>query len=217
MCYSSLILCATPRSGSTFLCDLLTATGVVGKPASYYRREDIGEWAEHLGVPPGKGAAFERAYLEAVRRKGTGDTGVFALRLMWPSLAELSARLALLFPGLASDVARFERAFGPPLYLHLSRRNKVAQAVSRLKAMQTGLWHLAADGSERERTAPPQAPRYDGDRLAAFAAEAEAADTAWTAWFAQQSITPLRIYYEDFSTPKPPGPSRSGPPEWPTP
>jgi LPS sulfotransferase NodH len=196
---ASLILCATPRSGSTLLCDLLAATGLAGRPDSFYRRQDIGYWAARLGVAPGEGAAFERAYLEAVRQHGTGDTGMFALRLMWPSLPELSARLGQLFPGLPDDAARFERAFGPPLYLHLSRRNKVAQAVSRLKAEQTGLWHLAADGSERERTAPPQAPRYDGDRLAAFVAEAEAADTAWAAWFAQQSITPLRLHYEDVS------------------
>lgn len=199
MAHASLILCATPRSGSTLLCDLLAATGLAGRADSFYRRQDIHEWAEQLGVPPGEGAAFERAYLDAVRREGTGDTGVFALRLMWPSLPELSARLAQLFPGLPSDAARFERAFGAPLYLHLSRRDKVAQAVSRLKAEQTGLWHLAADGSERERTAPPQAPRYDGDRLAGFVAEAESDDTAWTAWFAQQSITPLRLHYEDVS------------------
>lgn len=199
MAYASLILCATPRSGSTLLCDLLTATGVAGKPAWYYRREDIGEWAEHLGVPPGEGAAFESAYLQAVRREGAGDTGVFALRLMWPSLPELSARLAQLFPELRSDAARLERAFGAPLYLHLSRRDKVAQAVSRLKAEQTGLWHLAADGSERERMAPPQPPRYDGDRLAIFASEAEAGDAAWAAWFAQQSITPLPLDYEAMS------------------
>lgn len=212
MTYASLILCATPRSGSTLLCDLLAATGLAGRPASFYRREGIDEWAERLGVPPGEGAAFERAYLEAVRRKGTGDTGVFALRLMWSSLPELSARLAQLFPGLSSDAARLERAFGTPLYLHLSRRDKVAQAVSRLKAEQTGLWHLAADGSERERTTPPQAPRYDGDRLAAFAAEAEADDAAWTTWFAQQSIAPLRVHYEDVSAiPGPPWPPSSRP------
>lgn len=200
MAHASLILCATPRSGSTLLCDLLTASGVAGRPASFYRREGIGDWAERLGVPAGEGIAFERAYLEAVRQHGTGDTGMFALRLMWPSLPELSARLAQLIPGLPSDAARFEHAFGTPLYLHLSRRDKVAQAVSRLKAEQTGLWHLTADGSERERTAPPQAPRYDGDRLAAFVAEAEADDAAWTAWFAQQSITPLRVHYESVST-----------------
>lgn len=197
MAYVALILCASPRSGTTLFCDLLKATGVAGRPASYYRAEDISEWAERLGVPPGAGVAFERAYLDAVRQRGTGDTGIFGLRLMWPSLPFLSARLDLVFPGLADDAARFETAFGPPLYMHLSRRNKVAQAVSRLKAHQTGLWHMAADGSERERTAPPQVPVYDGDRLAGYVAEAEEADAGWNIWFERYAISPLRLTYED--------------------
>lgn len=93
-------------------CDLLTATGVAGRPASYYRAEDIAEWAERMGVPFGEGAAFERAYLDAVVKRGTGETGTFALRLMWPSLAELMARLELVFPGLSDDAVRLEAAFG---------------------------------------------------------------------------------------------------------
>lgn len=197
MGYGALILCASPRSGTTLFCDLLTATGVAGRPASYYRVEDIAEWAARMGVAPGEGAAFERAYLDAVVKRGTADTGTFALRLMWPSLAELTARLELVFPGLADDAARLEAAFGAPLYVHLSRRDKVAQAVSRLKAHQTGLWHMGADGTERERTAAHQAPVYDFERIAGFVAEAETADAEWNRWFARHGITPVRVSYED--------------------
>ena len=39
-------------------------------------------------------------------------------------------------------------------YLHLSREDKLAQAVSDLKAEQSGLWHVFTDGSERETTDP---------------------------------------------------------------
>ncbi len=150
-----------------------------------------------MGVPCGEGAAFERAYLDAVVQRGTGETGIFALRLMWPSLADLMARLELVFPGLADDAARLEAAFGAPLYVHLSRRDKVSQAVSRLKAHQTGLWHMGADGTERERTALHQAPVYDFERLAGFVAEAETADAEWNRWFARHGITPVRMSYED--------------------
>ena len=175
----------------------MTATGVAGRPASYYRVEDIAEWAERMGVPLGEGATFERAYLDAVVKRGTAETGTFALRLMWYSMADLMARLELVFPGLADDAARFEAAFGAPLYVHLSRRDKVAQAVSRLKAHQTGLWHMGADGTERERTAPHQAPVYDFERLAGFVAEAETADAEWNRWFVRHGITPVRVSYED--------------------
>src|SRR4051794_11021098 len=30
------LVCATPRSGSTLLCELLTSTGVAGRPAEYF-------------------------------------------------------------------------------------------------------------------------------------------------------------------------------------
>lgn len=124
---------------------------------------------------------------------------MFCLRLMFGSLPFTSTILDRLFPGLTTDRARIERAFGPMLYVHLSREDKVAQAVSRLKAEQSGLWHRHADGSERERTQAPQVPIYDAKQLAAFVAESEADNAAWNAWFGAQQVEPLRFIYEAFS------------------
>ncbi|MDP3897052.1 MAG: Stf0 family sulfotransferase [Mesorhizobium sp.] len=197
--YSAYILCATPRSGSTLLCDMLAATGVAGRPHSFFRQEDIPEWADYWGVPQSDLAddpEFDRAYLAAMLRDGTGDTGVFGLRLMWASVADATRRLDRLHPGLPDAPARFEKAFGPTLYVHLSRRDKVAQAVSRIRAEQSGLWHLGADGTERERTAPPRPAAFDADRIAALVAELQADDAAWNDFFAAHRIEPLRLTYE---------------------
>lgn len=202
MAAGSCIICATPRSGSTLLCDLLAGTGVAGRPASYYRRQSIPHWARRLDVAAAgrtEGPEFDRRYLVAIRRQGTDDTGVFGLRLMWESLAELCARLDALFPGLPDDIARLEAAFGRSVYLHLSRGDKVAQAVSRLKAQQTGLWHVAADGSERERTMPAQAAVYDAGQLAGLVAELTEHDGAWARWFAAHRVEPLQVTYEALS------------------
>src|SRR6478752_853150 len=111
----SYIICATPRSGSTMLCDLLADTGLAGKPASYYRRQSIPRWIDRLGLasPSGPGdIVFERSYLTAVMTAGSGDTGIFGLRLMWESMPELLARLTLVFPQPKSDLGRLEAAFG---------------------------------------------------------------------------------------------------------
>ena len=147
-------------------------------------------------MAPGAGPDFERRYLAAVIEAGTGGTGTFGMRVMWPSLPELTAKLATLYPDQPTDAARMAQAFGTPLYVHLVREDLVAQAVSRLKAEQSGLWHRHADGSERERVKPHEAPRYDADRLAAFVAESEAHNRAWDDWFASQGIAPLRLTYE---------------------
>jgi LPS sulfotransferase NodH len=168
MRFSSYILCATPRSGSTLLCDLLASTGVAGKPHSYYRNEDASDWAESWDVPRPcrlEDAAFEKAYLAAMIREGTAETGVFGLRLMWSSVADASRRLDAIAGSHADVASRFDRAFGPTLYIHLSRQDKLAQAISLIRAEQSGLWHRAADGAERERTAPPRTPVYDAGRI----------------------------------------------------
>lgn len=202
MAFNSYFICATPRSGSTLLCDLLSNTKIAGQPASYYRRQSIPNWTRRLDITtPDQPASltFEQNYLDAVKSKGTCGTNLFSLRLMWETVSELSTRMDALFPGLSSDTARFEKAFGRTCYPHLSRQDKIAQAVSRLKAEQTGLWHVAPDGTERERTAPPQVPEYDAARIAMFETESIRHDAAWNQWFEKNQIEPVRITYEALS------------------
>lgn len=199
MRFSSYIICATPRSGSTLLCDLLTSTGAAGKPHSYYRNEDASYWAELWGVPrPHRldDAGFEKAYLSAMIREGTAGTGVFGLRLMWSSVADASRRLDAIKGSAADVAARFAEAFGPTLYIHLSRQDKLSQAISLVRAEESGLWHLAADGTERERTAPPRIPLYDGDRIAEVSRKLQGDDIAWTDFFSRREINPLALTYE---------------------
>ncbi len=68
-----------------------------------------------------------------------------------------------------------------------------------MKAEQTGLWHVAPDGTEIERLSPPQEPRYDFARLKSEVEKLEAFDAAWHDWFAAQGIAPLRIRYESLA------------------
>jgi trehalose 2-sulfotransferase len=193
------VICATPRSGSTLLCDLLENTGVAGRPASYFRSESIPRWGHRLNVLIAEGCDFGCSYIDAVVKEGRGGTDIFGFRLMRESVDELSMRLARLFPGPKDDRARFETAFGPMLFIHLSRTDKVSQAVSRVKAMQTGLWHVASDGTERERTNSAQDAVYDRDRIGKYVQELTAQDQAWTHWFVENRIEPVRLTYEALS------------------
>ena len=199
----SYVICATPRSGSTLLCDLLADTGVAGRPDSFFRRQSFWWWADRFNLSVAGWAdacAFDEAYLAAVRQRGAAGTRVFGMRLMWESVGDLSKALGSLYPGLPDDSARFRSAFGAPVYVYLSRQDKVAQAISRLKAEQTGLWHVDADGTERERTKPGQIPAYDAQALSEQVAELEAHDAAWARWFVQQNIRPVRLTYEALSS-----------------
>jgi len=198
---SSYIICATPRSGTTLLCDLLAQTGVTGRPNSYYRSQNVLDWANEWGVPaphaPGD-PYFERAYLDAVLRVGAAGTGMFGLRLMWGTMPEMRQRLQTVYAA-PNDAALFDQAFGPVRYLHLKRLDAVAQAISRLRAEQSGLWHRAADGSERERAAPAAPEVYDQALLTSLAEEAAHDNASWDAWFSAQGVDPLRITYEQLA------------------
>ncbi len=195
------IICATPRSGSTLLCDLLTETGVAGRPDSFFNF-DAFDWPNYFNLSTAKwndNYDFDQSYLDAVLEYGTNNTSVFGMRLMWESLGDLEKRLESFFPGLPNDHARFRSAFGEPVYLYLCREDKVAQAVSDLRAEQTGLWHRWADGTERERLKSSGKAVYDAQALAQLVEVAHEHDAAWVKWFADNEITPVHFTYESLA------------------
>jgi trehalose 2-sulfotransferase len=200
--YDSYVICTSPRSGSTLLCKLLAATGVAGNPDSWFHRPSISDWLADLGLAR-KLSVPERAVLGAIFRaaiaKGSLETGIFGLRLQRHSFDFFIEKLAVLHPRRSNDVERFQAAFGRTLFVHLTRRDKVAQAVSYVKALQTGLWHMAPDGTELERLSPPQEPAYDASEIWNRLEEVTAHDHGWERWFAASEIDPLRIAYEELS------------------
>ena len=201
--FDSYIICATPRSGSTLLCDLLTETRIAGRPDSFFCYESFGWWAGYLNVPNGGWDAqenFDSKYLSAIKEWGSHGTPIFGMRLMWESVNDLSRRLDHFFPNLLKDSARFEAAFGNIRYLHLSREDKVAQAISRYRAEHSGLWHKYSDGSERERLRAGQEPDFDAHALGGIVATLNEHDSLWTEWFKNQEINPIQIRYEDLAS-----------------
>ncbi|RWR25585.1 sulfotransferase [Sinirhodobacter populi] len=201
MAYESYMICTSPRSGSTLLCNMLAETGVAGNPASYFYRPSLEDWTNRLGIKAA--AAPERKLIWEIIRaaitKGRGVTPVFGLRQQRPSFGFLCEKLGVAMPEVSTDRERMELAFGRTLFIHLTRGDKLEQAVSLIKAQQTGLWHVATDGSELERTAPDRRPVYDAGEIARHIETLTAYDTGWLSWFDQEGIAPLRITYSELS------------------
>lgn len=140
-----------------------------------------------------------KVIFDAVRDRGNNQTGIFGLRVQRKSFDFLIRKMDVLHPGLSNDAERFHAAFGRTLFIHLTRRDKLEQAISFVKATQTGLWHVAPDGRELERVSSPKEPVYDTDEIARYLADFTALDEDWKDWFANEKIDPLRIGYDELS------------------
>jgi len=178
----------------------MLADAGAGRPASYFRRQSIAGWRAALGVAGQQDSACDqRDYLDAVRRAGSAGSAVCGLRLMWESTAELFAVLGRVFPDAGTEPERLVAAFGPVTFLHLSRADRLAQAVSLDLAEGSGIWHRKANGEILER-GPATDPRtFDADRIARRIAALAADEAAWQGWFERHGIDPVRIDFDSLA------------------
>lgn len=200
--FRSYMICTVPRSGSTLLCRLLAATKIAGDPDSHFHAPSLQTWLQDYNLNETDFTSKEkalRAVFNAAVARGKGTAEIFGLRMQRGSFEHFMQQLERLFPTHICDAERIGAAFGPTLYIHLSRADRLDQAISRVRAEQTGLWHRNSDGSELERRAPPQDARYDPHAIAQHMAELAALDEAWERWFEREAITPLRIRYAELS------------------
>ena len=221
------LICATQRSGSTLLCELLKQTGVAGRPEEYFEAQF------ETGVPPHPrrfleglpitGAGVRRnvsppeapaysslygitSYTEHLRRTfelGTTANGVFGAKLMFNQLPELTALAGTLpeYAGLDS-IALLRALFGDPTLIWVSRGDKVRQAISMWKALQNRSWRgERADSDPRgPGDRPPRGGAvYSYDGIDHLVKRFEADDLGWSEFFAVNDAEPLRIAYEDLT------------------
>jgi LPS sulfotransferase NodH len=220
------IICSTQRSGSTYFCRLLASTGVAGNPQEYFEaRAETGS-PPHPGYflaglsRTGAGIrddvrptdapeysdlrAFDgwEGHLERTFRLGTSANGVFGAKLMWNQLPDLEQHASALpeFAGLDRSEL-LDRLLGHPTYVWLRRRDKVRQAISLWRALQTRTWRATHPAEERERPALP----YSFRGIEHLRRRLSADDEAWGRFFLHSLIDPLELVYEDDVSPDPAG------------
>lgn len=220
------LVCSTQRSGSTYLCELLASTRVAGDPREFFEARAETGMPPHPGYflagLPRTGAGIRDdlrptdapaysdlrtvdgwgAHLERSFALGTTANGVFGAKLMWNQLPDVELHAAALpeFAGLTgSDL--LGRMFGQPRYVWMRRRDKVRQAISLWRALQTRTWRL----EHPEVGAPPPELRYSFDGIEHLRRRLNADDEAWGRHFVRDGIEPLELVYETDVTPDPGG------------
>lgn len=191
-------MCATPRTGSTLLCGLLASAGVAGHPESYFRRQDQQDYAVQWGISRSPDGGFRYAdYVRAALAAGRTDNGVFAARMMWETLEEVVGELAMMNPDLSGDgIGLLTRAFGHLRFVYLCRDDIVAQAVSLLRAEQTGVWH---DPVPAPRAEPGHDAQFDFDQVHQRVQLLEQHNSAWREWFSAVGVEPFAVRYEELA------------------
>jgi LPS sulfotransferase NodH len=220
----SYLICATPRSGSTLLCDLLSQTGVAGRPEEYF------EALRHSGLPRQPDEYFDRTrhaniierlafrempdegprpepsplwdaatydrYLAWALAAGTTPNGVFGAKLMWGYLGDFVELLHGIegLDGLPVPEV-LGRVFPDLRYVRITREDKVRQAVSLWRAVQTQAWRQTGGEDARGRVEPTFSFRAINYLVRLLTAH----DASWDAYFLGLGLQPLKVTYEELA------------------
>ena len=219
----SYLVCATPRSGSTLLCHLLDQTGIAGhpeeyfealrhsgvprKPHEYFDRErhaniierlafrELPDGSEHRPNPLWEPASYER-YLDWAFDAGTTPNGVFGAKLMWGYLGDFAALLRGIEGNAGLPVPDLLAGVFPDLhYVQITRQDKIRQAVSLWKAVQTQAWRREGDGGGGAAVEPVFSFRAINYLVRLLTAH----DASWDAYFLGLGVAPLKVTYEELA------------------
>jgi LPS sulfotransferase NodH len=189
------LICATPRSGSYLLSYGLTRTQLAGNPDEYFQARDFFTWTERLGFKVGSFAEYVQGLFDA-----RTVAGVFGAKIMWDHMEDCFAVYPNTIPELAGKPRheQLDRLFNHPRYLFIVRRDKVRQAVSMVRALQTQIWQVWVD-IFAEKAQPAQQPYFDFDWIEREFWNLTAAEQGWRDYFAASGIEPLTLVYEEFA------------------
>jgi trehalose 2-sulfotransferase len=221
----SYLVCATPRSGSTLLCNGLESTGVAGRPREYFeelketgvpRRPREYFWGlrspEVIRLLPQDAQMDRRSeqrptwdrdeyarHLDASMLEGTTPNGVFGAKLMWNYFSDFLELMRGIprFGGMG-DGSLLNAAFPELRYVFISRSDKVRQAVSLWRALQTWVWRNQ-EASAADQPMPEQRSVYSFDAIDHLLDQLRRHEDAWRGFFFRIGQRPLSLLYEDVS------------------
>ncbi|MDP2901795.1 MAG: Stf0 family sulfotransferase [Methylovulum sp.] len=175
---SRYIIAITPRSGSTYLCDMMMKTKRLGTP-----QEVLGQLSINNRLKNIPGRTPDEYIRNAIRVKRTAND-VSGLKASWFQFQNFME---------AMDDQSYLAGFK---YIYLTRRDLFAQAVSLYKATASSVFHTNKQHSEEELS-QLNALEYDYDMIKNWYGHIAAQEKGWQQYFYNKRIFPLCITYED--------------------
>lgn len=129
-----IIIFATQRSGSTMVCDDIAGTNKLGRPSEYFIKviNSIGIFDEEN---------MKEKIITALK-KGSTDNGISAVKIMSNQIRPIGKAMKEAgFCDTEDNEECFFKYFANSVFCRVIRKDKVAQAVSRIMARQTKVYH----------------------------------------------------------------------------
>ena len=182
------LICATPRSGSSLLCEALRNTSLAGKPDEYFGPMHLKRWNEVWQKKT------EKEYLDKSISYSKGENGVVGIKVMrlyWRnfiSYLEKANNLAA-----QSEFKTINQCFPNMKYVFITRRDKVRQGISWMKFLQGSAWHWEDDEPQIIENL-----EYKPGMIKDFITQTAIHETTWFEFFRRNNIEPFLVVYEDF-------------------
>lgn len=174
------VIAITPRSGSSYLCDLMSKSGRFGTPGEALAQDFIPRIARSVPArTPGE-------YLRNVFRARKSPNGVSGIKASW-----------FQFKNFIDSMEDQEQLRGIK-YVYLMRRDLEAQAVSLYKATASSVFHtnVAHDEAALQKL---DALEYDFAAINDWYKHIVAQEQGWKRYFFENRIFPLCVSYEDIN------------------
>ena len=183
------LIYATPRSGSYLLCEALSSTRLAGYPTEYFaehnkvriwRQRNISNYVEYLN--------------ELIVDYATPN-GVFGAKITWQQFQNFT-RLLLDIEGNEVSLPDLMSQYFPNLhYIWIKRQDKIRQAISYWRALQTGVWSVTSNTVH----VPADEPVFDFGAIRELLRRIIQDETEIQKYFLKINAKPFVIIYEEFT------------------
>jgi LPS sulfotransferase NodH len=175
---SRFMIAITPRTGSSYLCDLMTKVKLFGSPGEVINQKFIPKILKRI---PGRNPD---EYIQNVVRFRKTKNGVSGLKASWFQFQNFKN-------------AMIDRTFLYGFkYIYLTRHDLFAQAVSLFKATETSVFHTNIQHSD-EAIARLRSLEYDYEKIKGWYAHIVRQEKGWQNYFNENCISPLCLTYEE--------------------
>jgi len=184
-CRFTYLICSTPRSGSWLLSTGLDATGCAGRPSEYFSPTYVKAYLDRIGLDADSMRRLD--YMQFLRHRRTTSNGVFGMKMHFSHLSSVITR-----PSARREfLRRFDRL------IFLTRRDKLAQAVSFWKTQLTQVYRVDA---EQSATSAPLQEGYDFARIVDRLRMVVTQEADWAAMISQFQEKTYSLSYEELSS-----------------